>query len=131
MDLGKLIKSKRVIGIIMAVIGLVLESGVVLEGLIPSGISKALASLGVVVGMMGFRDAILKESKGLVAKIVNWRSKTFWGSALCSVLTIALSPENVAFIPEGLRVPVQVLTGLLAVVGLIDAKRKQLKVAKG
>lgn len=121
--LNKLIdfKSKTFYGILLGALGIVLSATDFIE--LPELAVRLVQIVGFLITTMGIRDAMLESQASLIQKIVDFKSKTFWGVIIEAVVHLTDNPDQFA-IPEELKIVLRILGALAVAMGLRDAAKR-------
>ena len=83
---------------IIGILGIALDVGQQLIGafeFMPAIVSKVVFAVSGIVTTMGLREIMLGSQEGIVKKIVDFKSETFWGSILAFATPILIEPAGV------------------------------------
>lgn len=119
--LKDLITSKTVFGIALAIVAILLD---VNTDLLPKAVVQVLEVLGFIIGAMGLRDTMLENKGNLLSKLIDFKSKTFYGAIIAAVALFLTSPDGIDLIPEQYVMYVQMLGGILTAIGWRSAAKR-------
>ena len=111
--------------IIIGILGIALDVGQQLIGafdFMPAIVSKIVFAVSGMVTTMGLREVMLNSKEGIVNKIIDLKSETFWGSALAFATPILIEPAGVdsatlSYVMQGAGI-------LMGVLGLGNAGKR-------
>lgn len=115
-------KSKTFWGIVLGSIGIVLDAASFTT--LPQLAVQVLQVVGFLVTTMGLRDAMLQQQAGIVQKILDLKSKTFWGVLIEALVHLTDNPDQFA-IPEEVKLVLRLVGALAIAMGLRDAAKRK------
>lgn len=124
MNLSKLIdfKSKTFWGVLLGVLGILLSATELYTDLPPT-VARIVQVIGFVIVSMGVRDAMLEQQAALIKKLVDIKSKTFWGALIQGVVYILDNPDTLPIPPE-YATPLRIVAVVFQAMGWRDAAKR-------
>lgn len=116
-----LLNSKTVAGVLLGVLGILLGSSELI--VLPEIVVRIVQVVGLLITAMGLRDTMLEQQGNIAAKIIDFKSKTFWGVFIEALVHLTEVSDQFEF-PEGIKITLQVLGAVAITLGLRDAAQR-------
>lgn len=116
------VRSKTFWGVMLGALGILLDTTELIE--LPDIVGQIVTVIGGVITAMGLRDKMVDSQAGIIAKIIDIKSRTFWGALIVGITYIVDNSDTMP-IPEDLLPVVKIVGALITAMGIRDAKAKQ------
>ena len=83
---------------VLGILGIALDVGSQLTEVfdfMPEIVSKIVFAVSGIITTMGLREIMLSSQENIVKKVVDFKSETFWGSALAFLTPLLVDPVGV------------------------------------
>ncbi len=123
-------KNLSISGIVITafgVLGILLDAGsqaIDTFDFLPEKVSDIIFAISGLLSTMGLREIMLKSQVGIVKKVVDFKSETFYGSLLAFATPLFVDPTALGIQSDVLRYVLQGAGILMGVLGLGNAGKR-------
>jgi len=117
---GVVITALGVLGILLDVGSQAIET----FDFLPEKVSGIIFALSGLLSTMGLREIMLKSQEGIVKKVIDFKSETFYGSILAFATPLFVDPTALGIQSDVLRYVLQGAGILMGVLGLGNAGKR-------